>query len=124
MELISDQQLLAELDLSTASLADTAKACKAGDIPGAISAFVSHLRTRTVPVSPDLGSQQDQRGHGFSADDLAAEADRICKHIFEFVGHPPQQLGEQIAWNEDPVDYEQWPISSNRHFHWITIANA
>ena len=124
MELISDQQLLDELDLSTASLADTAKACKAGNIPSAISAFVSHLRNRTVPVSPDLGSQQDQRGHGFSADDLAAEADRICKHIFEFVGHPPQQLGEQIAWNEDPVDYEQWPISFNRHFHWLTLAKA
>ncbi len=124
MDLITDWQLFEELDLSVDGLERVAQAVNADDLALARTEFIAHLKTRSHPVSPSLDEQQDQRGHGWSADSVVAEADRICKHLFEFVGHPPQQLGREIAWNEDPVDYEQWAISFNRHFHWITLGKA
>ena len=116
MELISDKDLLQQL-----TLPDTVSA---SDPESAMSALAAHFRTRAYPVCPPLDSQVDRRGHGVEIDTVIEEADRVCDHIFTFVGHPPQQLGSELAWNEDPVDYDQWAISFNRHFHWISLAKA
>jgi hypothetical protein len=124
VQLISDQQLFTELDLATPGLGSVAEAIRDADMAAARSSFADHLRSRSYPIPAPLDEHEDQRGHGKAADDVAVEANRICDHLFEFVGHPPQQLGEQLAWNEDPVNYEQWAISFNRHFHWITLAKA
>ena len=124
MQLISDQQLFDELDLTSDALRSVARAVGDSDMAAARSAFALYLRSRPYPVPLPLDEHQDQRGHGETVGDVAAEANRLCDHIFEFVGHPPQQLGKRLAWNEDPVDYEQWPISFNRHFHWITLGKA
>ena len=125
MDQIDDQQLFDELDLEGKDLAQVAEAVRAHDFSRAKSAFVAHLKARTYPIPPPLDGQRDQRGHGkLGSPDWATEADRIVDHIFEFVGHPPQQLGKEIRWNEDPVKYDQWAISFNRHFHWITLARA
>jgi len=124
LEQITDNQLFDELDFTQPGLADAASAFRAGDLATARSAFVSHFRTRSYPVALPLEKQEDLRGHGFASREVTEEADRICDHVFEFVGHPPQKLGKEIAWNEDPVDYEQWAISFNRHFHWITLSKA
>ena len=125
MDQIDDQQLFEELDFGRKNLAQVAEAVRQGDFSRAKSAFVAHLKARTDPIPPPLDDQQDQRGHGKrGAPNRVAEADRIVNHIFEFVGHPPQQLGKEIRWNEDPVNYDQWAISFNRHFHWITLAGA
>lgn len=122
---ISDKQLFEELNLETESLSRVSSAIRENDFLLAKSELVAYLRTRTSPIPPPLDEQQDQRGHGLTGDkDHTIEANRIVDHVFEFVGHPPQQLGRQITWNEDPVDYEQWSISLNRHFHWITLAKA
>ena len=125
MDQISDQQLFEELGTSTEGLSAVSNAASGKDFSAAKSAIVEHLKARRYPAASPLEEQQDQRGHGQSGDeDIIGEADRIVDHVFEFVGHPPQQLGREISWNEDPVDYEQWPISFNRHFHWITLAKA
>ena len=125
MDQISDQQLFEELDISTEGLSAVSNAAAGKDFSAAKSALVEHLKARQYPAASPLDEQQDQRGHGQSGDeDIIGEADRIVDHVFEFVGHPPQQLGREISWNEDPVDYDQWPISFNRHFHWITLAKA
>ena len=125
MDQISDQQLFTELDLETDGLTHVSAAVATGDFETARAAYTDHLKTRTTPVSPPLDGYEDQRGHGKTGDvGITQEADRIVDRVFEFVGHPPQKLSREISWNEDPVNYEQWPISLNRHFHWITLGKA
>ena len=53
-----------------------------------------------------------------------AAADKVCDHVFRFVGCPEHKLAEQILWNEDPFDYDQWAIALNRHSHWLTLGRV
>jgi len=71
---------------------------------------------RAEPAGPQIPAQADDRS--------IAAADEILQHIFRLVGCPPHQLDEEIRWNEDPFDYDQWAISLNRHFHWRTLGQA
>jgi hypothetical protein len=124
MEQIPDTQLFEELDLSMDSLRPVADAHRAGDPRTAVTQLARYYRSRTEPAPPPLNAPPDRRGHDLETSSIIEKADRIVDHIFEFVGHPPQQLGPEIAWNEDPVDYDQWPIAFNRHNHWVTLARA
>ncbi len=88
----------------------------AGDIEAAKAALVAHMKTRTKPAPPPLDSRNDKRS--------IAAADKICDHVFRFVGCPEYKLGKQIRWNEDPFNYDQWAIALNRHFHWLTLGRV
>ena len=41
--------------------------------------------------------------------DVAAEAERLCAHRFELLGHGEVSLPAQIDWHRDPLDGAPWP---------------
>lgn len=90
-------------------------AMQAGDLEAAKTAFVAHMRTRTSPPGPTLSA-----GSGT----IIARADEILEHTFRLASCPPTQLELPIRWNEDPHNYDQWPIALNRHSEWVTLAQA
>ena len=51
-------------------------------------------------------------------------AEEALEHVFRLASCPPTKLEPQIRWNEDPHNYEQWPIALNRHMHWVTLGRA
>ncbi len=98
------------LDLSLPSLAPVCKAVENEDWPAATSALADYYRHRATPPP-----------HPISKTTSPEYADRICDHVFTFVGCEPYQLDRQIKWNEDPFDYDQWAIALNRHMHWRNL---
>ena len=98
------------LDLSLPDLAAVQRAVEREDWPAAGKALADYYRQRTSPSPPPL-SKTTSREY----------ADKICDHIFTFVGCDPFQLDREIQWNEDPFNYEQWAIALNRHTHWRNL---
>ncbi len=123
MKQIDDSTLFSELDLDTPGLESVAAAVSADDLISAREALVAHLRTRSHPLPP-LTPHIPRDQLGTMDSDVARAADLIIDHVFELLGHPPQKIGAKILWNEDPVDYDQWAISLNRHFFWFTLGEA
>ncbi|MCX7048483.1 MAG: alginate lyase family protein, partial [Candidatus Sumerlaeota bacterium] len=113
---VTDQEMLAALDLERPELLPVREALSRDDIAAAKIALARHFQTRQKPVGPVIAPD--------SGGAARKDADEICEHIFRFVNCPPAKLERAIRWNEDPPDYEQWPICLNRHFHWITLARA
>ena len=110
------KEFFESLNYDLPELAKVKAAHEAGDVAATMAALVEHMKTRTKPEPPPLHSRSDKRS-------LAA-ADKICDHVFRLVGCPEHKLGEQILWNEDPFDYDQWAIALNRHSHWLTLGRV
>jgi hypothetical protein len=117
---ISDAEFFQQLDLDHPGLDTVRAAVRSGDLAAAREAFAAHLRTRERPVP----RPPDPTARARSDEEVLAEAERVLRHVFTFVGYPPAQIGETIRWNEDPVGYDQWPIAFNRHSHWVTLGRA
>lgn len=112
----TDQEVFQTLDLERPDLRAVKAALDKSDLAGAKAALVAHFRTRQRPLPPELSPDGSKSG-------LNA-ADEIVDRVFRFVGCPPTKLGPQLRWNEDPHNYDQWPIALNRHFHWVTLGRA
>ena len=116
LEQMDDRGFFEEIDLDYPGLGKVKQAVLKGDFVGARAELAAHMATRQKPVAPAISE-------GANAQTLA-EADRVMDHVFTLVGHPPQKIGKDILWNEDPVNYDQWAIALNRHSHWITLGRA
>jgi len=109
-------KFLEDLDLDAPGLEAVKDALDRQDVAAAKAGLIEHMRTRERPVGPPVSPDGSQRA-------LQA-ADDVCDHVFGLVGCPPTKLEEQIRWNEDPHDYDQWAIALNRHSHWVTLGRA
>ncbi len=104
------REFFSSLDLSRTDLATVREAVENEDWPTAGAALADYYRHRTTPPP-----------HPLSKTTSREYADRICDHVFTFVGCEPYQLPRDIQWNEDPFDYDQWAIALNRHTHWRNL---
>ncbi len=104
------REFFQSLDLTRPGLTTVQEAVQREDWPIAGTALAAYYRTRTTPRPPPLSKTTS-----------TAYADRICDHVFTFVGCEPFQLPREIQWNEDPFDYDQWAIALNRHMHWRSL---
>jgi hypothetical protein len=110
------EEFIQSLNLDYDGMQQVKAAVERKDIKGAEAAFVAHMRQRLTPAPPPLSAD------GSPAAVRAAE--EIVDHVFRFTNCPPYKLGEEIAWNEDPFNYDQWAIALNRHTHWLTLGRA
>jgi len=113
---MDDREFFREIDLELSGLQKVRQAVLEEDYAGARAELAAHMATREKPVAPAVAEDTDAQS--------LAEADRVMEHVFALVGHPPQRIGKDILWNEDPVNYDQWAISLNRHFHWLALGRA
>ena len=120
---IDDTTFFSELNLTLPGLESVASAVSGGDLVAARHALIVYMKSRSHPLPP-LTTVIERHQRGTSDEDVTRAADLIVDHVFELVGHPPQKIGAKILWNEDPVDYDQWAISLNRHFFWVTLGKA
>ena len=111
-----EREFLEAFDLSLPELTEVKAALERADLEAAKSALVQHMRTREMPVGPELSPDGSARG--------IEAADDIVAHVFRLVGCPPTKLEGDIRWNEDPHNYDQWAIALNRHQHWVTLGRA
>ena len=111
-----DLALFDALDLGREDLREVKAALDRSDLAAAKAALVTHFRSRTKPIGPALSPDGSARGR--------RAADEICDHVFRLAGCPPTKLEREIRWNEDPHNYDQWPIALNRHAHWVTLGRA
>ncbi len=116
MKQLDDKAFFNEINLNYEGLDKVREAVQDGDLERAKVELVEYMKNRERPKPPPLEKGADEH--------VIAEANRILEHVFTLVGHPPQKIGRNIRWNEDPVNYDQWAISLNRHFHWITLGRA
>ena len=116
MEQMNDERFFEEIDLAYPGLEQVKSAVQQGDYARAKAELVAHMTTRKTPVPPESTETADS--------ETLSEANRVMEHVFTLVGHPPQKIGKEIRWNEDPVNYDQWAISLNRHSHWVTLGRA
>ncbi|MFB0523585.1 MAG: alginate lyase family protein [Candidatus Bathyarchaeia archaeon] len=113
---LDDKSLFDEVNLEYEGLDRVREAVLEGDLEKAKIELVRYMKEREKPKPFPLEKGADEQ--------VIAEADRVLEHIFTLVGHPPQKIGRDMKWNEDPVNYDQWAISLNRHYHWITLGRA
>ncbi len=109
------REFLESFDPHYPGLEAYAAAMERGDLEAAKRAIVEHMRTRTEPPGPPLVEATGAE---------IERAEEILDHVFRLVGTPPTDIGETIQWNEDPHNYDQWPIALNRHVHWRTLGRA
>ncbi|MCC7491891.1 MAG: alginate lyase family protein [Fimbriimonadaceae bacterium] len=108
--------LFEALDLERPALAPVRAAVAARDLPEAEAALARHLRERREPHVANPPAAADARG-------LAA-ADEVLARTYRLAGCPAYTFPEQIVWNADPFNYEQWAIALNRHYQWNQLASA
>lgn len=91
------------------------KALKNKDIITAKQKFAEYFRNRTAPLF-----QVQECGE----EDLKI-ADMACSHIFQPkpIVHAPEKI-EPFDWKADPMNFSQWTIAWNRHWHWSNLARA
>lgn len=111
-----EADFLQQLDLDRPELAAVKAALERGDRDAARTALVTHMRTREQPLLPPIPTD--------APDGVMAQADETLRHTFRLASCPPTTIGEQIRWNEDPHNYDQWAIALNRHFHWLSLGRA
>ncbi|HCU35284.1 MAG TPA: hypothetical protein DGT21_07405 [Armatimonadetes bacterium] len=111
-----ETEFLQQLDLDRPELVAVKDALGRGDRDAAKAALVAYMRTREQPSLPPLPTD--------APESVIRSADGTLSHTFTLVGCPPTTIGEQIRWNEDPHNYDQWAIALNRHYHWLALGRA
>ena len=101
---MSDEELLAALDLGRKDLSGVARHAKAGRTERAIAAFAQYLRKAPLPPPEPFKEYPHYP---------VSTADDICRHFI--LG---QQLGSEIDWHANPIGYLEWNHAFNRH-HWM-----
>ncbi len=110
------KELLAALNLDLPQLVAVKQALARDDVVGAGAAFVTHMRTRTAPSLPPLAVT--------ASPGVISRADETLAHTYRLASCPPTKLDWPFRWNEDPHDYDQWPIALNRHMEWVMLGQA
>lgn len=121
--LVSDAQFFDALNLDYPGLEKVKAACQAGDFEKAKQTLADYFRQRQKPLYFYDPNQpiQPQAGADTSA------ADRALAHIFHgsaIDAYPPQPMGPKIDWTLEPVGDREWTWSLNRHYFWLTMAEA
>ena len=111
-----EEEFLHQLDLDRPELVAVKAALARGDRDAAKAALVAHMRTRAQPSLPSIPTD--------APESVITQADETLRHTFRLASCPPTTIGEQIRWNEDPHNYDQWAIALNRHFHWLSLGRA
>ncbi len=98
---MTDEELMAELDLDRPSLAPAKQAWERGDLGAALAAVAEHFRTRTEPRQYylDLIPKATQ--------ETIAQADRMCD------GYVQGYRFDEIDWMANPNGYQEWPTHLN-----------
>jgi hypothetical protein len=104
------------LDLERPELAAVRKAVEAKDEPASIRALATHYRQRQGPV---VGNPV-----GVGSAGTIKRADENLAHTYRLAGCPVYTFEDEIVWNADPFNYNQWPVAINRHVEWRHLAGA
>lgn len=110
---LTDQGLLAVLDLERPELAGVKTRFAAGRTDDALEAYLSHIKTRTEPRH--IYGQAPEEA---SAKELE-EASRICANHIN--GYP---VGTPVNWRANPNGYLEWMHAFNRHGFFRTLLRA
>jgi hypothetical protein len=105
---MSDEELLAALDLDRPDLAAVARHARAGRTEQAVAAFAAWLRRVKLPHLEQLKYEHVPY----------CNAEEICRHYI--LG---QQLPARIDWQANPIGYLEWNHSFNRHY-WMPPLTA
>lgn len=128
--LITDQDLLAALDLDKPGMESVKKASAVGDVPAAKAAYLEYCRTvkaakwRIDPSArPTTSAAKDD-----------PQGDRVCRHLFAMPwgdDTKPYFVGEKIDWSfnpnkpTDPAYTREWTyIAMNRMYDWNHLGLA
>jgi Heparinase II/III N-terminus/Heparinase II/III-like protein len=107
---MSDDELLAALDLERKELSTVARHAQAGQTNRAITALAAAFRRAAYP--PSGSSINYPHSKPPSADD-------ICNHLIL-----EQQLPRKIDWQCNPIGYLEWNHKFNRHVWMTTLTDA
>ncbi|MCW8133838.1 MAG: hypothetical protein KIS92_26055, partial [Planctomycetota bacterium] len=110
---LTDEGLLAALDLERPELAGVKTRAAAGRTADALEAFLSYLKTRAEPRHFYARPLE-----AADAGDLA-EAARICANHVN--GYP---VGTPVNWRANPNGYLEWMHAFNRHGFFMTLLRA
>ncbi len=117
---VSEEQLerafLERVDADYSGLQAFKAAMVAEDLEAAKLALVEHFRTRTDPPGPPIATSASAR--------TIDRADETLARTYRLASCPPTTLEWPIRWNEDPHNYDQWPIALNRHSEWKWLGEA
>ncbi len=123
---VSDELFFGELvDTSLPGMEGMKEAAKAGDYAACRRIFGSRVRKYLRPdlfrQLPEMGMKKLQKGK----DQLLEAADKIYENELTSCGIP-YKFGENIDWtyNATSDGYVEWTWQLNRHYHWITLADA
>ncbi len=108
---MSDEELLAALDLDRPGLKPVARQVRSGNTAAAIAAYAKYLRRKKLPPlsgKPKVNSHYRQH-----------TPDEICRHLIM-----EQQLPRKIDWHCNPIGYLEWNHAFNRHGWLAVLAEA
>lgn len=123
---VSDELFFTELvDTSLPGMEGMEVAAREGDYAKCRKIFGNRIRTYLRPELfgklPERGMESLLKGE----EQLLSAADKICGNELTSCGitYP---FGDNIDWtyNASPDGYVEWTWQLNRHYHWITLANA
>ncbi len=107
---MTDEELLAALDLDRPDLRRVAVHAAAGRVDKAMAAFAGVLRRTRRPKRMSRGGNPHY---------TATTADALCRHIIQ-----EQHLPATIDWHVNPIGYLEWNHAFNRHGWMTTLADA
>jgi hypothetical protein len=104
------------LDLDRPELAAVRTAVDAKDEPAATRALAAYYRQRETPVvaNPVVPASVS----------VVRRADETLEHTYRLAGCPVYTFKDEVVWNADPFNYNQWPVALNRHSEWRFLAGA
>lgn len=103
------------LDLDRPELTGVRAALAAKDEAAAETALAAHLRQRRTPVVANPVGPSASR---------IARANETIARTYRLAGCPVYTFPDEIVWNADPFNYNQWPVALNRHSEWVFLAEA
>lgn len=101
-----------EVDLTTLIDAIDFDGAEDGDL---VSRFIKHGRGRHVLEHVDTTAERARSEFPYATSATLAEAERICKHEFRFLGKSIHFDGT-IDWNWNPDGQSQWPLAPSSDF--------
>lgn len=123
--LITPKEFFSGLDYSIPGLADVKKAVDAGDYDGASRALLDYMRARrSVKDFVNSWEMPASKNASFNTE----KADSIVAHSLPsstLLGvFPDYKFTERIDWGANPYQDHEYAWTLNRHFYWITLADA
>lgn len=127
MKRISPDDLLSALDLDLTGLEAVRSATESGDTESALHELLVYYRGRTgiwYPVEKMLGVESP------ISNEMMAYAEGIKKNVIMArfdglsLGYGPQDYGDDIDWDWDPVSNRNWVAGMHRFFFDKALASA